>query len=370
MVITQFANHKPVEKGSGDTIRVNRLLRPAKQTSEATSGTLITPSSAKALATNFQDYDLENWGDSFGFNEDVEIASWVSDADNRDVIATQMAQSLEFQVYKKLANQGMRFRIDKDSDYQKSGTVTTGSTTAIISTGLDEATDDFWNGGSATITNPSGPNYDIAARITDFDEGTDAAICAPPQAYTTSSKFHITVGTGIIATDKLTTTGLLDVAARHELMETEKFPGGMYRMVMHSAQKRDLNDDSTFLNSAINDNSARFEKYQLGRWFDIEFLVGSEIFREDEDGTENQATGVVYFAPVFGKNSYSIYSFANPGGSGKFSTKFYVVDTPDSQNLRNSAKYLSWKGFWAGGVNRATSMIQLMTGATDLGITV
>lgn len=358
-----------IGKGEGDKIRVNRLLRPTKQTSSSSMGTLIAPASAKNLLTNFQDFSLENWGDTFGFNEDVDITSWVSDEDNREVIANQMAQSMDYQVAKKLGVGGMRFRIDKDSSYQVSGAVDSGSTTTLVDDALTEA-NDYWNGGTVTITNASGANYDIASKITDFVAGTDTATLSAPQAYGSSSKYHMTVGTGLAATDKLTTTGLMDVAARHELLETEKFPGGMLRMIIHSAQKRDLNDDSVFQNSAIYDNSARFERYQLGRWFDIEFLVGSEIYREDVDGTENQSTGVVYFAPIFGKNSYSIFSFANPGGSGKFSMKWYVVDQPDSQNLRNSAKFLSWKGFWAGGVTRATSMIQLMTGATDMGVTV
>jgi N4-gp56 family major capsid protein len=180
----------------------------------------------------------------------------------------------------------------------------------------------------------------------------------------------VTVGTGIAATDVLTTGALLDVAARHELFQTERFNGGLFRMFMHAGQHRDLWDDTTFINSAIYDASDRFRTYRLGRWFDIEFLVSSEVYREDVDGTENQSTGVVYVSPVFGRNSHSVFTFANPGGSGKFGTKFLIVDTPDTSNLRLSRRYISWKGMYAAGVTRATSVIDLMTGATDIGITI
>lgn len=381
MVLTKFANSKSIKGGSGDAVRVSRLLRPAKQTSEATMGTLITAANAKNLAANHRDFWLENWGDSFGFNEDVSVASWIQDPDNRETIATQMVQSLEYQIGKKMSTQGMRWRIDKDANYQLSGACTTGHATTLISTGLDEGTDDFWKGGYTTITNAAGPNYDICFNVSGFAEASDAATtvianvgaigtATPPQSFTTSSKFLITVGTGLIATDILTTDALLDVTGLHELLETEKFAGGIYRAIIHAGQHRDLWTDTTFKNSAIYDKSERFERYQLGRWFDIEFLVASEIYREDADGTENQATGAVHVAPIFGKNSYSIFSFANPGGDGKFSVRFDIVDTPDSGNLRNSAKFISWKGFWAGGVTRATSMIDLMTGATAQGITV
>jgi hypothetical protein len=381
MVLTKFANTKRINKGAGDTVRVNRILRPSKQTSEATMGTLIAPASAKNLATNHRDFWLENWGDTFGFNEDVDVTSWIQEKDNRSTIANQMVQSLEYQIGKKMCTQGMRWRIDKDSDYQKSATVTTGHATAPVATGLNEGTDDFWKGGYMTVTNAAGPNYDISFLLSGFTHATDTMTTVinnvgsigtntPPQSFTTSSSFLITVGTGLAATDKLTTTALMDVTARHELLQTEKFPGGMLRAILHSAQKRDLHDDTVFQNSAIYDKSERFERYALGQWFDLEFLIASELYREDTDGTENQSTGLVYVAPIFGKNSYSIFTFANPGGDGKFAVEFYVVDKPDSQNLRNSAKYLSWKGFWAGGVTRATSMIGLMTGATDMGITV
>ena len=371
LVAPRFAVNQKVSKGEGDTVRVNRILRPSKVTSASSSGTLIAPASAKALTSNFKDMSMQNWGDSFAFNEDVDVTSWISQAENRDVVANQMARSLDYQTMKTLATEGLRWRIDKDSDYQKSGTCTgTPTTTALISTGLDEGTDEVWAGGDVTITNSGGPSYDISSAISAFTHASDSAAVVFPQAPTTSSKYSITVGTTLAATDILTTTALLDCAARHELMETEKFGGGLLRAFMHAGQHRDLWDDTTFKNSAIYDNSGRFKNYRLGRWFDIEFLVSSEVYREDADGTENQADGVVHVMPVFGANSYAVYSFANPGGSGQFGVKFYIVDQPDSQNLRNSANYLSWKGMFARGVLRATSVIDLMTGATDLGITV
>jgi hypothetical protein len=196
LVASKFANNKMVDKGSGDTIRVNKILRPAKQTTVSTAGTLITDGNAKALTSNYQEMSLEIWGDSFAFNEDVDVTSWISDKDNRDTIARQMAQSLDYQIYKKLATQGFRHRIDKDSTYVASGTASAGSTTSI--TGAFVTTTDDKNGGYCTITNPGGPNYDITSLITDCTENgsSDTAAVSFPQAITSSSSFHITVGTG------------------------------------------------------------------------------------------------------------------------------------------------------------------------------
>jgi hypothetical protein len=372
LVAHRFASKQKVERGAGDTIRVNKILRPARTTSTSAEGTLVTASSATNLVTNFREFSLENWGNSFGFNEDVEITSFVSDAQNREVIARQMAQSLERQLQKKLATQGMRWRIDKDTEYQRQGTATANSTTTSLESGntFVITTDDL-NGGYVTVINPDGPNYDITSAITDCTTTTaDTAAVVFPQACTADSNFIATVGTGIAATDVLTTGALMDMSAHHELFETEKFTdSGGYRMFMHPAQHRDLWNDTTFVNSAIYDNSGRFKSYKVGRWFDIEFLIASELHRESESGSAGM-TGAVYVSPVFGANAYSIYQFYNDGGSGAFGVKFYAVDTPDSGNLRNSAKYLSWKGHFAAGVTRATSCIGLMTGATSMGMNV
>jgi hypothetical protein len=165
------------------------------------------------------------------------------------------------------------------------------------------------------------------------------------------------------AADKMTTAGLLDVSAQHRKLETIKFPGGLLRGFFDANQERDLWDDTTFLNSAIYDSSERLKNYRVGRWLDIEFMVSSNIYREsDSDGTES-ATGVVYVAPIFGDYSYSVVRWGQ--GMGDFGVNFYYVDQPDSGNLRMGAKWISWKSFFAAKTLRATSIIGLMTGATD-----
>jgi hypothetical protein len=378
----KFAVSHDVEKGAGDTVRVARLLRPAKTTSAATQGTLIAASSATNLVANHLDLSLQNWGNSFGFNEDVDITSWISMKSSKETIANQMQRTLAYQLRKIMSTQSFRWRIDGDTDYQKMATVTTADTTtggavSFHSTGLSETTADYWTGGYVTITNPESPNYDITSFITDY--ATDAATVSFPNSLTTDSDGWLCATQALAATDVMTTTGLLYVAALHELFETEKFDGGLLRGFLAPAQKRDLWLDTTFLNSAIYDNSGRFANYSVIRWWDMEFLVGSEGYRESVMALpttaaistyELQASGVVYSTPIFGANSYALYSFANPGGSGKFSVSWQVVDTPDAANLRNSAKFLSWKSQWAGGVLRATSIINLLTGATSLAVTV
>jgi len=373
LVQNRFASSKAVSGGEGDSVRVNRLLRPAIQETASTAGTMITESSAKALSSNYQDLSMEIWGDSFAWNEDVDITSFIADKDNRDVIGRQMAQSLDYQMSKKWATQCMRYRCDTTAtNYQIAGTVdqsTVSCSTTVF--GIDNTTavgTDTFNGGYLTITNASGANYDITKAITDTVDDSHVVTGAFPQTHAATSKGWAVVGTGLA--DTASTTHLLKVSAMHEKMETEKFPRGLYRCFMAPEVHLDLMQDTTFLQSVVYDEAYHLGTYQLGRIFDIEFLVTSNCYRESVAGAEGRGSGAVFVTPIFGTNCRSVFSFANPGGTGQFSVKFIPVEEADSSNLRQSKRFLSWKGVYAAGVTRATSVIGLMTGASDLEVLV
>ncbi len=387
LVADKFANTEVMAPATGDRVRINKVLRPAKQTTASTAGTLITASDAKALYSNYMDLTMEIWGDSFAVNEDMTIQSMIQDPQLKDTIANQMTRTQDYQTIKRMSTEGLRVRNDGDSNYTSTFSVTGLTTTAgtattiqFSATALAGFVDDLFNGGYVCFTNPNGQGYDEARQVNDFDQSDRSVHMSAGDAFTqapvkTSSpdiqtKGQITVGTGIVATDKLTAANIATMSAHHEYLQTEKFDGGLIRAFLHSGQKADLWTDSGFTDSATNDDSGRFKRYSIIRWLDNEFMISSEIYREDADGTENQSTGVVYVAPFFGKNAYTVIRFGNEGAGSKFGVEFIPVITADSGNLRKSAKFLSWKGNFAIGVTRATSCIGLMTGATDLGIIV
>ncbi len=369
LVADRFAVSKVMGRGAGGTLQINRMLRPAKVTSATAEGSLITYSDASALTTNYITTVPAFWGDSFGITDKVDTVSFIMDEQNRKTIGNQMARSLDYQVIKTMSTGGLRHRIDKDSSYQTSGTVDSATSTTTTDDALDtlsSTTDDYFNGGRMTITNAEGPGYDETSLVTDFTGSGGVCTTSFTNTPTSSSKYRLTVGTGIVATDKLTTTGVLDVAALHEKLETEVFDGGLFRCFLHAAQHRDMWDDTLWKDSAVNDDSARFGNYRLVRWLDTEFLISSELYREDVDGTENQATGVVYVSPFFGANSYHVVRWGQ--GQGDFGVEFIHVNDPDSGNLRKSGRWISWKAQFGSTVLRATSMIGLMTGATSLNL--
>lgn len=380
LIANRFASNKMVGKGEGDTIRVNRILRPGLQITASTAGELYTDADAKALTSNFEEFSMEIWGDSFAFDDDVDITSYISDKDNRDVIARQMAQSLDRQIMEKICGikGGMRYRTDTTASTYQSASIQVGntaSTTLFYGSGLAGVADDYFSGGFMTITNPDGINYDITRQITAYTSVANiVATNAFPQTHGTSASTQVgkgwfVVGTGLAGTAS-SVTQLLKIAGMHEHLQTEKYSGGVYHAFIPSAVHVDLQQDTTFIDSVVYDESFHLGTYRLGRIYDIEFLTTSQPYRESTAGVKDMGAGAIYVCPVFGKNAHTVFTFANPGGSGMFGTKFLYVDTPDVGNLRLSRRYISWKGTYAAGVTRATSMIGWMTAASDLEVLV
>ena len=372
LVADKFANTEVESEPTGNTVRINRVLRPAKTTSALTAGTLITAGDATNLLTNYIDLTPEVWGASFGFDEDVSLQSILSKKSIRDAVSNHMARTLDYQIMKKMSTQGFRYRNDGDSTYYTNGPVDTSGTTLTALSGSEMAEiDNFWDGGYVTITNPAGPGYDQTAKVASFANSGDLLTHAGYTVIpTTASRYSVTVGTNIAATDVLTAANVLKMAAFHEKFQTQKFENGTIRAFLSPDQKADLWTDTGFTDSATYDDSGRFRNYSIIRWLGNEFMISSEIYREDVNGTENQSSGVVYVAPFFGANSYSVIRFGNKGAGSKFGVEFIPVENADSGNLQKSETFLSWKGNFASKVTRATSCIGLMTGATDQGIIV
>ena len=362
LVADKFSVTKIMGRGAGDTLKVNRLLRAATTTSAASPGTLVAASSATNLVSNVVNITPTMWQSHFGFDDDVTLESFLKDKDFQKTIAQQMANSLDYQLMKVLSTEGLRHRIDKDATYQKAFTPNSATATTIVEADFTEA-DDFWNGGFVTVTAPDGPGYDETRKVSDFVASTDTLTTnAWDNTLTTASDARITVGTGIVAGDKLTSSGLLTVAGLHRKLETDKFPGGVLHGFLDAAQEADLWTDATFTGNAQYDTRQRFANYRLVRWLDMELLVSSNVYRESVAGVES-TTGVVYVANIFGANAYCLVKWGM--GQGGYGVKFYFVNEPDSGNLTLNETFISWKAYTGMRVLRATSTIGLMTGATD-----
>lgn len=368
LVIDRWAVSEGIPMKGGNTMRVNRILRPAKKTTAKTPGTLVQADSStiKKLTANYKDFTIEIFEDSFQFDEDVNIVSFISDKKNQHVIANQFARSHENLLIKKLHDGGMWWRIDgKATNYMALGTVTTAHTgTLFTDTGLTEAAG-IWDNAQVCFYHPQYDGYDEAATVTNWDESNDQITLSLDNSPGVGAMFIITNKTDIAASDKMTTVGLLNVSGLHEGLETPKFNGNTIRAIMNASQHRDLHDDAEWKTYVQYDRSKIVENYTPARWFDIETLIGSEVIRTDVSNSES-SSGAAHACPIFGKDSYVVFRYGH--GSGLFNVEWLVVDGPDSYNVTASVNLISWKSKWTGGVLRATSMINLITGGTGTGL--
>lgn len=367
LLAEKFATTKVMGKGEAGTYRLNKQLRIAKKTSQDSESTIYGMSDAGKLYTNYRDVTPMEFGDSFGWTDDVGVEAFITNPENQDEVADQFARSMEYQIQKIIATQCMRHRIDNSSTYTKSGTAdATSTTTALVDAAVLSQADDTWNGGYVTVTNPEGQCYDETSAVTDSDQSSTNLTVSFTNTPDTTSKYRVVVGTGLSSTDILTTSGILFVNLLHSKLRTERFEGGTLRAFICPEQEYDLWADTTWANTAIYDDSGRYKNYKLVRWLGCEHFIGDELYREDADGTENQATGAVAVAPYFGAKTYSIIRWGM--GLGSFGVEWHYKDKADSGDLRNKAKFISWKTKFAAAVMRSTSVIGLMTGNTSANV--
>jgi N4-gp56 family major capsid protein len=369
-ILSKFAVTEGMEKGQGGTVRWPRVRRLAKQTTFNLDETSLTVT-PKAITTDMVEDSIKFVGDSVEIYRAAEWNAILKSEQYKNEVADQAARTLEYLCHKYICPYGIHHRVDNDATYEVNCTVTTAtSTTEFRSTDLTQI-DDFWGAsaaahGYAAGTNPEAANYDASALITDFATTNDiATTTAFPQNNDTSTKLHVVRGTGIVATDVLTYTAVARVAGYHEAMDTEKFPGGVYRGIISPAHHADLYTDTTFTTiMKYVEGMKDFGKYVVFRIAGTEFVVEREMYREDADGTENTA-GVVYNIPIFGAKAFAISKWE--GGTGDFGLKFHFVggiDDPDSANYWGKARWINWDASCSVKVLRATSVITLLCGAT------
>jgi len=367
LVLDKWAVTDGVPMKGGDTFRFNRVLRALKQTAKKTTpGTLLKADSGslKQLQSNKLDFNVETWEDGFYFTEYEEMVSLLNDKQQQAAISDQFARTHEYQLMKRICEQGLWWRIDKDPLLQVFGTVDSATSTDVVDDALTQV-NGHWDGARIGIYNPSGMGYDQCVPVTAFTAADDTLKAAFTNTPTTASKYLLSSKNGLAAGNKMTTVGLLDAAGVHEHMRTPKFNGNTLRAVMSAAQHRDLHDDTEWKAYVQYDRSGVVKNYEPLRWFDIEALVADEVYRSDINGTENQDAGAVHSCPVFGAGTYGVARYGH--GSGLFNVNFNFIDKPDFYDTTGARKVITWKSNWTGGVLRATGVVVLNTGATGLG---
>lgn len=368
LVVSKYAQTEPIQKGEGDRYYLTRLLRPAMVTSTTSAGTMLagSDSSVKSLVANRKEVTPQIITDAYGFEDTVDILSWLKNPDFLKAIAQSWAASMDrYYLRNILSIEGTRFRNDWDPTYQFTGTASGGTTSTLIAAALSGA-DDLYNNWTLGVTGVSSQNYGIAKRITDFVASTDTATIAFPQAPDSTTKFLVTGNTNLASSSVITTTSIAKLIAQAEQLHVPAY-SAQAKLVgfLHSLQKLDLIQDSVWQDTATAHMGGNFKNYEVNRWYDCEFVLSTHLRREDTSAAASD-TGALFVSPFLGGGAFKMMPWGH--GSGAFGAKLHVVDQPDSYNLHSGKRFLTWKSYAAGIVPNCNFAPTLITGATTSGL--
>lgn len=314
----------------GDTIEWTRVLELARSTS-ALSGS--TQPDTEALYTMDVRAQAEEYGGRLSIERIVELTA--KNVHLLEIGAKRLshkaAKSADYLIMTMLAANAFRIRADGDSTYQVDATATSdGVTTTFISSTLTQ-NDDHFNGGYLTVT---GDDTAHAARealyetklISDFVASTDTVTTAAFSAsLVTGVTAHLCVGTGLTASDKLTTDVFANGVARLNDNDGMRFEGeagqnlppkgsGYYPVYLDTHLIRDLIRDTTWVH--VGEYQAK-EQLQQGapgvKWMGTKIYGTTQPWRETVAGATAEDTGPVHMAHFLGQEAYGISHISADG---------------------------------------------------------
>lgn len=325
----QFGQKRALPGGSGKTVYFSRYMPLDKVTSalDETDDGGIPLSSRQKFKTEEISATAALWGDFVAISKMASITALDKDVSQKvDIIGQQAGESIDSYVLQKMGQGLLRRRADGDAVYQAEGIGSSGfSTTGLTSAeGCSTSATSTFVGGWITVT--AGTNYGQTRLISaSTKSGTSVqalVFAAFPKAMDATSKFRITVGTGLAATDVLTTANLrlaLRDLKRGKAMKAEK---GYYVGLINPDIEYDFMGDTTFVAAATyKDSVDSLYTGEIGKWLGIRFVGASQLLRESVAGVAAE-DAAVHVAAILGKECYGVVELEGQ------SQKIYVK-TPD-----------------------------------------
>ena len=308
LVAYEHAQKRDLPTGEGKTVYYTRILPLPKNTTALTEAV----DGGKSVATREQlkleqiSATLQPYGDFVTISKIAEKTTIDKGLKNAiDVVGVQGGESIDYLIMKELATHCTRQRADGDATYHVKGTADSGSTTTLVDAALTQA-DDAWNGGFITIT--AGTNYGITRQVTDFVASSDTlTFAAFPKAIDTTSKYTLTVGTNLGATDKLSDTALRLAVRTLKRNKAMRYDGNMWVGMLDPDTEYDFMGDTNWQNAAVyKDRVQSLYTGELGTWMGIRFVQPTSVYRESVAGVEADGSGLVHVIPIIGKESYGV----------------------------------------------------------------
>ena len=381
MVASQFAQRgDKVPQGEGDTVAWTRKIKIPKVSSAVGVGADITP---KAFYTTKITAQATKWADGISSERELfliaqHFKSWDDMAGD---LGTQMYESLDYQVMKLLATRAYRMRADADTTYELSETCAIIGDATGLYFGLTTlaGADDVINGGYATCTGMDAAFLSRAAycetrKISDWDltGGTIEKMVIFtgdlwPCQIRVGCTFKITVGTGIVATDVVTSAVFAlgtrqlqrnkgvrfqDALITKGMMahkETQNLPPnaggpGYWAVILDQDHVYDFMKDTTWAAQAVYHRDDLING-EIVKWMGAKLYGTTQPWRETVAGVEAEETGIVHPIHFLAQDAYAISPIADPKAQGDFGTIITIKEPTDFADYIQYRSSMSWQTY-------------------------
>lgn len=358
MVISQFGQKGILPQGNGRTVYFTRYMPLEKRKTPLTE-TRDGGITNKKLKTQEISVTVAEYGDV------VEISS-LADKTHIDpgvkakipIVAQQAAETINSLINDIVGVGFLRRRADADTTYQYDGVATSaGTTTTLVDTSIS-GSDDKWNGGFVTFTNPLDPNYGITVKVSDYVASTHTlTIEALPVATSTLSKFRLVVGTGIVATDILSSAAIKLAVRDLKRNKAMPFSDGKYVGILDPDAEYDFMNDSEWKDVKKYQDQKAIYQGEVGEWYGVRFVQASEIYRETVAGAASE-TGAVHVISIIGQQAFGITDLE---GDQK---KIYVKNGKELGQELEMTGTVGWKVGFAAKTLNGVFGVNILCGAT------
>lgn len=401
MVGSQFAQvGENIPQGAGNVVEWTRKIKLAKTASAIGVGSDITP---KAFYTTKITAEVQKWADGIASEREIfliaqHFKSWKDLAGD---VGTQMAETLDYQIMKLLGTNGYRMRADADPTFEFNDVVAVDGDSTGLYFGLTTyaGADDAINGGYCTITGLdtaflSRKSYCETRKISDWDltGGTIEKMVSFtgalwPSQIKVGCTVHITVGTGIVATDVITTSvfalGIRQLQ-RHKGIrftdalitkgmglphqETQNLPPGAgsgpyWVCIVDQDHIYDFMKDSNWAARA-NYHKDEWVNAEIDKWMGAKLFGTTQPWRETVDGTEAEVSGIVHPIHFLATDAYAITPVADPKAVGDFGTIVTIKEPEDFSDFIQYRSSMSWQTYGAWRSLNSLWNIVILAGST------
>lgn len=380
----QGAQMRPMPRNNGKVAYFTGFrptVRPSSALTEGSSPTAVGLGARQISAT------VAEWGQTLKFSTLIDVTKIDPGLTEQvAIVGDNRGRTLDYQLTKEVARNGVwgqtvagvTTNIQTVTVSSVSGTNTTSVFVTTVATTLNAVSATSWVGAIATVVSdcPDDGTSDLGYTTVKYGYGgrvltvahsltagdtvtlnTTAPNAAAPEQFQSNDRVRLVALSNITASTNLSNTSF--AMAQRDLIgnHATSFGDGFYMAVIPSATLYSLKLDTTWVNAASYSNIRSLYRGEVGTWYGMRVLEGTQPYREGTTGTESESAGLVYHNFFFGANAFGHTELSGIGNG------IHIVRGPDTNEPIPRNTYVSWSQNFAQKALTAPHCVDFVAGA-------